>query len=278
MIELGKIQKLEVIRNTSIGVYLNTKEDKESEDILLPKKQVPPEIAIGDEIEVFVYRDSEDRMIATTRRPKITLEEIACLKVVEVTRIGAFLDWGLEKDLFLPFREQNHKVRLGGNYVVSLYKDKSDRLCATMHISKLLHSQSPYKEDDKVCGTIYSIHEDIGAFVAVDDKYHGLIPKNECYGDYHYGDQIEARVIKVKEDGKLDLSVRKKSYQQMDIDAAIILDKIHQNNGILLLNDQSSPQKIKEELNMSKAAFKRGVGRLLKQRKIKFTDKGIEKI
>lgn len=278
MIELGKLQKLEVIRFTQVGAYLNFKSDQNDEDILLPKKQVPEEIEAGDEIEVFVYRDSRDRMIATTRKPKITIGQLESLEVVETTTIGAFLDWGLEKDLFLPFKEQTCKVHEGKKYLVGMYIDKSDRLCATMNIGKQLSNESPFKENDKINGTIYAISRDIGAFVAVDNKYRGLIPKNELYGDYKYGDKIEARVTKVKEDGKLDLSLRKKAYKQMDDDTKIILDELNLRGGTLFLNDNSPPNKIKDELNMSKRAFKRAIGRLLKEGKIKFTENGIEKL
>ncbi len=276
MIELGKIQKLEVIKHTSVGIYLNSKDNKNQENILLPKKQVPSETLIGDEIEVFVYRDSKDRMIATTRKPKLTIGELACLKVVGITKIGAFLDWGLEKDLFLPFKEQINKVRKGSDYVVGLYVDKSNRLCATTYINKLLSSDSPYNENDRVNGIIYSINREIGAFVAVENRYHGLIPKHELFGDYRSGDKVEVRITKVKEDGKLVLSLREKSYSNIDGDAKIILDKVYLNDGLLMLNDKSSPDKINDELSMSKSAFKRAVGRLLKERKIKLTEKGIE--
>lgn len=276
MIELGKIQKLQVLRSTSIGVYLNSKEDRSEDDILLPKKQVPENVQIGDEIEVFVYRDSEDRMIATTNRPKLTLGELGMLKVVETTRVGAFLDLGLEKDVLLPFKEQTTKVQKDKEYLVGLYVDKSDRLCATMNISKLLEEEAPYKENDRVEGIIYKIKSDIGAFIAVDNKYHGLVHKTELYGNYKLGDKVEGRVTKVREDGKLDISLREKSYKQMDEDAAIIMDRLDRNGGILELNDNSSPEEIKSTLNMSKSAFKRAIGKLLKNESVKFTQNGIE--
>lgn len=279
MIELGKIQKLQVVKIALPGAYLNSKENADNDkSILLPKKQIPSGTKIGDEIEVFVYRDSQDRMIATTEKPKLTLGEIASLKVVDTTKIGAFLDWGLEKDLFLPFKEQRGRVKKGNTYLVGLYIDKSKRLSATMNVSQLLTSKSPYEENDRVKGTIYSINDDIGAFVAVDNRYHGLIPKHELYGVNLIGDEIEARVISVKKDGKLDLSIRKKSYIQMDDDAEKILNKLNAKGGKLPLNDNSSPNKIRGELNMSKRAFKRASGRLLKEKKIKMTEKGIELI
>ncbi|AKL96281.1 RNA-binding protein [Clostridium aceticum] len=277
MIELGEVQKLEVVKSSEYGVYLSSKKDKNN-SILLPKKQVPEGVEIGDEIEVFVYKDSEDRLIATTKKPKIKLGELAALRVVEVTKIGAFLDWGLEKDLLLPFKEQKGEVQEGSEYLVGLYIDKSDRLCATMEVHKLLSSESPYKKDDRVRGRIYGINEDIGAFVAIDNKYQGLIPKNELYGEYAYGDEVEARVTKVKEDGKLDLSLREKAYKQMDEDVKLILEKLKLKGGILLLKDDSDPEKIKKELNISKRAFKRAVGRLLKEGQIHLDEKGIKLI
>ena len=277
MIFLGEIQKLKVKRSTSFGVYLTDLEGKNrNEEILLPKKEVPKDLKVGDTVEVFIYRDSEDRLIATTRRPKVTLGEIGLLKVKDITKIGAFLDWGLEKDLFLPFKEQTMKLEKGKKYLVGLYIDKSDRLCATMKIRDFLRTDSPYKENDWVKGTIYSINEDMGAFVAVDNKYHGMIPKKELIGVYVPGEEVELRVTKVKEDGRLDLSLRDKSYLQIDKDAEKILEKAKERGGFLPLNDNSPPQEIKKQLNMSKSAFKKAVGRLLKEKKISFEKNGIK--
>jgi uncharacterized protein len=278
MIELGKMQKLEVIRMTKIGAFLNVEYGRDQEDILLPMNQVPQDIEIGDDIEVFVYKDSEDRMIATMKKPKITMGELALLRVVENSKIGAFMDWGLEKDLLLPFKQQTYEVEEDGQYLVGLYVDKSDRLCATMDIYKLLSSEAPYKENERVDGTIYQIHEDMGAFVAVDNKYSGLIPKKEFYGEYKCGDTVEVRIKKVREDGKLELSLRKEAYNQMDDDAIMILDRLASNGGRLALNDSSRPEEINAEFSMSKSAFKRAVGRLLKERKIRITDEGIETV
>ena len=276
MISIGEIQKLKIKRSTSFGVYLTDLEGKNrNEEILLPKREVPKNLKAGDTIEVFIYRDSEDRLIATTRRPKITLGEVGLLRVKDITKIGAFLDWGLEKDLLLPFKEQTMKLIKGKKYLVGLYVDKSDRLCATMKIKDFLRTDSPYKENDWVKGTIYSINEDMGAFVAVDNKYHGMIPKKELIGVYAPGEEVELRVTKVREDGRLDLSLRDKSYLQIDKDAERILEKIKEKGGFLPLNDNSSPEEIKKQLNMSKSSFKKAVGRLLKERKIRFEKKGI---
>lgn len=275
MIELGIVQKLEVIRDTEIGLYLNSKEDKSRDDILLPKNQIPRGTQIGDEVEVFVYRDSEDRLIATNKIPKITMGNLAVLKVVDTNHIGAFLDWGLTKDLFLPFKQQVGEISKGKSYLVGIYIDKSDRLCATMKIYDLLSCESPYKENEMVRGIIYSIKEEYGAFVAIDNKYHGLIPNKELYGNYGMGDEVEVRVKKVRADGKLELSLRKQTVYQMEEDAQRIIEQLKLKGGHLGLSDSSTPGLINKELGMSKAAFKRAVGRLMKEGAIEMTEVGI---
>lgn len=277
MIELGKMQKLEVKRSTSVGIFLNTKDsERDDKDVLLPKKEVPESTKVGDEIEVFIYKDSQDRLISTTKIPKVALGQIALLQVVDITKIGAFLDWGLEKDLFLPFKEQSVKLEKGREYLIGLYVDKSNRLCGTMKIRAFLRNDSPYKENDWVKGTIYSINDEFGAFVAVDNKYEGLIPKKELIGVYVEGEVVDVRVAGVKGDGKLDLSLRDKSYMEIGGDAEKVLNKTIKNGGTLLLNDYSSPKEIRKELNMSKSAFKKAVGRLLKEGKIEFVENGIK--
>lgn len=279
MIELGMIQELEVKRFTSVGAFLNEEGDTYSdEDILLPTKEIPDGVNVGDKIKVFIYRDSEERLIATSKDPMITLGEVALLKVIDNTPIGAFLDWGLEKDLFLPFKEQTMKVDVGMEYLVALYVDKSDRLSATMKIRDFLRSDSPYRADDWVKGTIYSLHDDYGAFVAIDDKYEGMIPKRELIGVYIPGDEVEVRVTQVKEDGKLDLSLRNEAYLEITSDADRILKELYENKGRLMLNDDSSPEEIRKKLEMSKSAFKRAVGRLLKEEQIEFIKNGIKLI
>lgn len=277
MIELGKKQRLQVVRMKDFGVYLG--EVAESEQaVLLPKKQVPEGTKIGDEIEVFIYKDSEDRLIATTGTPKLQVGETAVLEVKEISKIGAFLDMGLEKDLLLPFKEQSHKVRQGEKCLVALYIDKSQRLAATMRVYAYMSNQSPYQKEDKVTGTVYEIKEDLGAFVAVENQYYGLIPKRELPSSIHEGDVIEARVTKVREDGKLDLSPKEKAYIQMDTDSELVMKVIGEFDGVLPFNDKASPEVIKIEFDMSKNAFKRAVGHLLKEGRIKITEKTIERI
>ena len=208
--KLGEKQVLTVVKIVDFGVYLGNDEER----VLLPKKQVPQGIEVGDPIEVFLYKDSSDRMIATTNEPKLTIGKTAVLEVTDVGRIGAFLDWGLEKELLLPFKEQTERVEKGDRCLVSLYIDKSGRLCATMKVYQLLRTDSPYKKDDMVSGTVYELSRDFGVFVAVDDQYSAMIPKREVYGKMYIGQRIEARVTAVKPDGKLDLSIRGKIPEQ----------------------------------------------------------------
>ena len=269
---LGEKQILTVVKKVEFGVYLGNDEER----VLLPKKQVPEGIEVGDPVEVFLYKDSSDRMIATTREPKLTLGKLAVLEVVDTGRVGAFLDWGLEKDLLLPFREQTVKAEKTQQYLVGLYVDKSGRLCATMKITPFLQTDSPYKKGDMVKGTIYEISDAFGVFVAVDDQYSARIPKQEVYGRMCMGQEIQARVTGVKEDGKLDLSVRGRIPEQMGVDALKIMERLEEE-GELPFTDKADPERIRAELGMSKAAFKRAVGRLLKQGSIKI-DSGRGKI
>ena len=269
--KLGEKQVLTVVKNVEFGVYLGSDEQR----VLLPKKQVPAGIEVGDPIEVFLYKDSSDRLIATTQEPKITLGQLAVLDVADTNRMGALLDWGLEKELFLPFKQQTAKVQKGDKCLVSLYVDKSERLCATMKVYHLLRTDSPYKKDDKVQGIIYDTSDSFGVFVAVDHQYSARIPKKDAFGRLRVGDRVEARVTAVKEDGKLELSVRDKIPEQMDRDAELVLKVLRGYDGELPFNDKADPERIKQEFGMSKAAFKRAVGRLMKQGKIEILENAI---
>lgn len=277
MIQLGTYQTLYIVKKTDFGVYLaeTARAGQEEERVLLPAKQVPEGAGIGDTVKVFVYRDSKDRIISTTTHPKITLGELAVLKVNDVTKIGAFLDWGLEKDLFLPFKEQTCRVIPGQEYLVSLYIDKSSRLAATMDVYKFMKLAGDYEKDDTVEGIIYEIKEGLGAFVAVDDEYAAMIPAKEIHEPLRVGQRISARVTDVREDGKINLSIKKKAYEQMDKDAQKILEVIAEYDGVLPYTDKASPEMIERDFHMSKAAFKRAVGRLYKERKIEIKENGI---
>lgn len=267
MLELGKRQVLTVIKTVDFGVYLSEGAGA-AEEVLLPKKEVPEGTKVGDKVEIFLYRDSKDRMIATTAEPALYLGETAVLTVVETGKIGAFLNWGLPKDLLLPFKEQTRKVSAGDECLVGLYLDKSSRLCATMKIYHYLKKESPYQRGDQVEGRVYEISDNFGTFVAVDDQYSGLITKREADREYKVGEVLKLRVTSVKPDGKLDLSSRDRIPEQMEKDAAVVLEKLTQANSVLKFTDKADPELIKEETGLTKNAFKRAVGRLLKQGKI----------
>lgn len=263
MLKLGTVQTLHVLKKVDFGAYLYDGVTRE-EKVLLPKKQVPQGLAQDDEVTVFLYKDSSDRLIATTNTPEITLDQIALLTVKDIGKIGAFLDWGLEKDLLLPFKEQTYKPQAGEQVLVRLYVDKSERLCASMKLYRYLSTDSPYTKDDRVEGIVYEISDNFGAFVAVDNKYSGLIPKKELDKSIRPGMRIDARVTSVKEDGKLDLSVHEKVQFQMSIDAAKIIEYMDANNGRIPFNDKASPEIIRDTFDMSKNEFKRAIGNLLK--------------
>lgn len=275
MIKLGEKQKLVVVKKVEFGIYLA--ESAESENrVLLPGKEAPKEIRVGDALEVFVYKDSKDRIISTTETPKLMMGQFAVLKVASVQKIGAFLDWGLPKDLFLPYKEQLTKLYEDDEVLVRLYIDKSSRLCASMKgIYEMLRTDSTYQAGDTVQGRVYEFSNNFGAFVAVDDKYSALVPAHEDHSYLRIGDQVEARVVEVKPDGKLTLTLREKAYLQMDKDAERVLEVLKEYAGVLPFNDKASPEIIMREMKMSKGAFKRAVGHLYKERKIEITERSI---
>ena len=277
-IELGKYQELIVTKKTDFGVFLNTPTGEVSQKILLPKAQVPAGTDLKDVLKVFVYKDSEDRPIATTLEPDLTLGNVARLYVTQVTPIGAFLEWGLAKDLFLPFKEQLYKVQEGDAVLVTLYIDKSERLCASMHVYDALRNDSNYQKDDEVSGRVYEISENFGVFVAVDDMYSALLPKKEVFETYRINQPIYARVAQVMEDGRLTLSVKKKIPEQMNEDADFIYRCLEQEGGFLPFHDKSAPEAIKNRFHMSKNAFKRGIGHLMKKGLITIANDGIRKV
>lgn len=271
---LGRVQRLYVTKQTKNGVYLGSYEFPELH-VLLPNNQVPEGIEKGDILTVFLYKDSEDRLIATTTVPRVLLGEFARLSVTDVTNIGAFLDWGLAKDLFLPFKEQTHRVKKGEEVLAALYIDKSGRLCATMHIYEYLKTGGDFTAGAHVDGMVYEILESYGAFVAVEDMYSALIPHNEMNRELHVGDTVHARIKEVREDGKLTLSLQEHVPVQMGMDAERILERLTADGGFLPFHDKTSPEIIKREFKMSKNAFKRAIGRLMKEKKIDIRPDGI---
>lgn len=280
MIEIGKWNTLTIIRSKDFGCYLGEKENP-AETVLLPRKQIPEGAVAGAKLDVFIYRDSQDRLIATVNKPIITMGEIKRLTVKSVSQIGAFMDWGLEKDIFLPFKEQTAKVEEGREYLVRMYADKSGRLCVSMrlynHLSPLEGKEKEsYKKGDTVSGIVYDYKRGMGAFVAVDDKYPGLIHENELYNRVYVGDEVSARVVTVRDDGKLDLSLRQEIYKQIDDDSEMVYNVIKSYKGVLPFNDKADKELIKKEFGLSKNAFKRAVGHLLKSGRIKISENSIE--
>ena len=273
--KLGKIQTLRIVRFRDFGAYLAESDAPDAESVLLPKKQLPEGAKEGDELTVFLYKDSAGRPIATTKKPLLTVGETGKLTIREITQIGAFLDIGLERDVLLPFREREGEIKPGQSVLAALYVDHSGRLAATMRVYPYLRAAESYRADDVVQGTVYEIR-DMGVFVAVDDRYFGLIPRSEVYEHFSIGQEISARVMRVREDGKLDLSPRKKSFQQMGDDAARIMEALAAAGGTLPYGDGSDPEKIREVFGISKSAFKRALGRLLREGKILLTAEGIE--
>ena len=230
---------------------------------------MPAGAAIGDELEVFLYKDSEDRLIATRKEPKLTLHQVGYLTVIQVSRIGAFLDWGLDKDLLLPYHEQpRERVKEGQTVLVAVYLDKSERLCATMNVYPWLRTDSPYQTGDQVTGIVYETSRNFGAFVAVDSIYSALIPRRELVRELKAGDVVRARVTGVKPDGKLDLSIREKSYLQIEADVETVLNMLNEGGGMIPFTDKASPELIREQAHMSKNEFKRAIGHLLKENRI----------
>ncbi len=273
--KLGEIQKLKIQKKVEFGVYLTDGTDK----VLLPKKQVPDKADIGDELTVFVYKDSKDRLIATTNTPKLTLGQYGVLSVSQINKVGAFLDWGLEKDLFLPFKEMTKKPSEGDEILVRVYTDKSERLCASMKgLYDLLSKTPPYSVGDEVEARIYEFGHDFGTFVALEDRYSAMIPRHEDVSKYRIGDVIMVRITGIKEDGKCDVTLRDKAYIQMDDDAEALLELIDSYAGVLPFTEKASPEVIKRETGLSKAAFKRAVGRLYKERKISLVDGKIRRL
>ncbi|MBQ6541656.1 MAG: RNA-binding protein [Lachnospiraceae bacterium] len=267
-ITVGQKQTLTVKRIAEFGAFLGF--EQSTEVVLLPKKQVPEGTKDGDRITVFIYRDSEDRLIATVREPLVMAGGLAYLQVKAVTKIGAFLDWGLEKDLFLPYKEMEGSLKAQDGILVYVYTDKSGRLSATMKVYDRLKAAQPgeFVKDETFRGYVYRMNPDVGVFVAVEKDgayYYGLIPKPQVFRTYRPGEAVEGRIIRVRADGKLDLSVREKAYRQIEADAAAVLKKIDEYDGELPFSDNASPEIIRRELNMSKNGFKKAIGHLYKE-------------
>jgi len=275
MIQIGKYTELKILKQTKFGLYLG---DESGEEVLLPNKYCPESFELQDKIKVFVYLDHEERKVATNLEPKILLNEFALLKVTAVEEVGAFLDWGLEKELLVPFKEQRQKMEEGRWYIVYLDIDtKTDRLYATNKIEKHLQNEElTVKDGDKVDLLVMQKTE-LGFSVIVNNLYKGLIFKNEIFKELNIGDKLNGFVKKIREDNKIDISLHEIGYENYsDTNTALIYKILEENGGFIAITDKSSPEEIYSQFGISKKAFKRSIGALYKERKITISPEGIK--
>jgi len=273
MINIGEYNTLEILRDTEPGLFLG---DIEENEVLLPNRYVPEHFEIGDSIEVFVYLDNEERLVATTDEPYITADNFAVLRCNAVTDHGAFLDWGLVKELFCPFREQAFNMKKGGWYLVFCFLDeKSERLVASSKTNGFLdNSELTVQEFDEV-DLIVSHPSDIGMNVIVINLHSGLIYKDNIFSDLSVGDKLKGIVKKIRPGNKLDISLGQIGYRNIEPNAELVLNQLKDNSGFIPLNDKSSPEAIKEMLQMSKKNYKKAIGSLYKQKLITIESDGI---
>ncbi len=278
MIPIGQHQELTILRHTSVGLYLG--DNAGEEDILLPNKYCPEDIEIGEKLNVFVYRDYEERKIATNLQPKIRMHEFALLRVTAVSNIGAFLDWGLEKELLVPFREQRQKMEVGRWYIVYLDLDtKTDRLYATNKIEKRLQNKTLTVHEGEAVEVIIMKKTDLGFSVIVNQQHEGLIFESEIFTTLNIGDKIKAYVRQIRDDNKIDISLQPAGFENFnDPNCEKIISRLKENKGFLPLADKSTPEEIYKTLGMSKKAFKKAIGTLYKQRKITLQKEGINSV
>lgn len=273
MLHLGIKNTLRILRGIGVGMFLG---DDEGNDVLLPKKYVPENAIVGDDIEVFIYRDSEDRIIATNLEPKIQLNQFACLQVKSVTAIGAFLDWGLEKDLFVPFREQNKKMEEGRWYAVYLYLDEeTDRLVASCKVNRYFEKENIDLQIGQEVDLLIFEETDLGLNAIINNKYKGLIYENEIFQRIKIGTRTKGFVKNIRDDNRIDLSLQKQGYANVEPNAERILEKLKANNGFLDVTDKSDANYVMYQLEMSKKTFKKAVGALYRQKTIRIEEDGI---
>lgn len=277
MIELGKYNVLKVLRRTTVGLFLG---DAEGNEVLLPNKFIENKIiSIDDEITVFIYKDSEDRLIASTDTPKILVNEFAYLFVTDVNQNGAFLDWGMERDLFVPFREQGKKMEEDRCYMVYMYLDeKSDRLVASSKINRFLdNANHTFEEGDEVDIMIWDVTT-LGVSVIINKRYKGLIFHNDIFTHLAIGETRKAYIKTVREDDQLDVILQKPGYDAVEPNAQLILERLKNSDGFLALTDKSDPNLIYRELEMSKKLFKKAIGTLYRRKLITLEEEGVRLI
>jgi len=273
MIHIGEYNTLEIIRETNQGLYLS---DEEGDEVLLPNRYIPDNFKIWDKLEVFVYLDNDERPVAVTDKPYIKVNEFALLRCNEVTQYGAFLDWGLVKELFCPFKEQAFKMKAGGWYLVYCYLDEeTERLVASSKTNRFLDNKNLTVELFEEVDLIVSHPSEIGMNVIVNEKHSGLIFQKDIFKDLNIGDRLKGYIKKIRPDNKLDIALGKIGYRNIEPNAETILQELETHNGYLNLTDKSEPDDIKEALQMSKKSFKKAVGVLYKQHLIDIKNDGI---
>ena len=277
MIEIGRYNKLRILSQNTIGLLLG---DKSGESVLLPKKYCPESYELDDEIKIFVYLDNKGNKIATNVIPKILFNEFALLKVTAVTDVGVFMDWGMEKELFVPFREQTQKMEEGRWYIVYLDLDKkTDRLYASSRIERHLQNEVLTVVENEKVHLLVMQKTDLGFSVIINNAHKGLVFKNEIFKKLNIGDKLNGFVKKIHEDNKIDISIQPIGYTNfIDKNTELVYNALLKNNGFLAVTDKSSPDEISRQFGMSKKAFKKSLGALYKQRKIKLLPDGIELI
>jgi predicted RNA-binding protein (virulence factor B family) len=276
VVQLGKDNYLEILRKTDFGYYLD---GKNLGEILMPKRYITPEMKIGDIIKVFVYLDGEERNVATTEEAKAQVGDFAFLKVNKVENVGAFLDWGVSKELLVPFSEQKIKMEEGKSYVVYIYIDKlTDRITATMKLEKFLNKTDQNLLIGEEVDLLIWTPTDLGYKAIINNAFAGVIYKNEIYSKIAYGQKTKGYIKKIREDGKIDLMLYKPGIEKIDDSAQNILDLLISSGGYLPYNDKTDPEVIYRIFGMSKKVFKQSIGSLFKQRTIQITDTGINKL
>jgi len=272
-LEIGVYHNLTILRETAVGLFLG---DDESNEVLLPNKYVPTKFEIDEKLKVFVYLDSGERRISTTIDPKLIKGEFGCLKCNATNKTGAFLDLGLEKDLFVPFKEQAKKMETGKYYNVYMFVDEeTDRLLGSNKLSKYLSSEDIEFEENQSVDLLIDKKSDLGINVIVNDKYSGFIFQNQIFQPLRYGERITGYVKEVREDGKIDITLQKQGIDSIEPNAYLIIDTLESNDGFIPLNDKSDPELIRETLGISKKLFKKSVGALYKERMIEIKEDGI---
>lgn len=273
MIHIGKTNALTVLRATTVGLYLG---DNENTELLLPKKYVDPDTKIGDTINVFVYKDSEDRLIATTLKPAAEVGQFAFLNVSEISKVGAFLDWGLEKDLLVPFKEQKHPMREGYSYVVFIYLDElTQRIVASNKINRFVDNAELSVEQGEEVDLLVFDRSQLGYNCIINGKHKGLIYYNDVYKDIRIGDELKGYVKQIRDNNLIDLSLQKPGFKHVLSSTDIILDYLKEHDGFLDLTDKSTPEQIATRFEMSKSTFKKSIGILYRQRKVVLKDDGV---